>query len=370
MTGITAITRDFGDNVNIVRITTGDNIATVTTMGYITSQATNISLANNGPFTWLASDTVLVYCSDGWVSGSISSDFTSINSFVFNTTAVGTPYTVGNLLAAASTGGNLEQAPGYNINNTNVLLTFPSATTITAHSGGGQTSATALTKANNNVTTVAAAGDSVKLPATVVGLSITITNSGANSMQVFGTSPDTINGVATGTGVAQLPGVTTTYTCYATGNWVANVVANPNPILFASIPMTAAQFNGMYAAPFQLIAAPGANKLIAVESMELIMTFVSADYASGGVVAAQYDSTVHGAGVLATNSEAAADFFAAASTTFQFIRASGNTVGALPFSTTVNKGLYLSNATGPFTTGDSTWVVKVYYRIVNTVGAL
>ena len=79
---------------------------------------------------------------------------------------------------------------------------------------------------------------------------------------------------------------------------------------------------------------------------------------------------MHGAGVLATNGEAAADFFAAASTTFQFAGVTGNTVGALPFSTTVNKGLYLSNATQAFTTGDSTWVAKIYYRLVQTVGAL
>lgn len=132
----------------------------------------------------------------------------------------------------------------------------------------------------------------------------------------------------------------------------------------ASVSISAAEFNGMYAAPKLLIAAPGANNLIVVHRMLLVMTFVSADFANGGVVAAQYDSTVHGAGVLATNSEAAADFFAAASTTFAFNGTSGNTVGILPFSTTVNKGLYLSNATGAFTTGDSTFVAKIYYRII------
>ena len=141
-----------------------------------------------------------------------------------------------------------------------------------------------------------------------------------------------------------------------------------SPVLlnYAEVSMTAAQWNAMYATPFLLIAAPGANNLIVVDSMLLEMTFVSADYASGGVVAAQYDSTAHGDGVLATNSEAAADFFAAASTSFRFAGTFGNTVGALPFSTTVNKGLYLSNATGPFTTGDSTWTVKVWYKIVPT----
>lgn len=135
-----------------------------------------------------------------------------------------------------------------------------------------------------------------------------------------------------------------------------------NVLLVASVAITAAQFNGMYATPKLLIAAPGANKLIVVDRMELVMTYGSANFASGGIVAAQYDSTVHGAGVLATNSEAAADFFAAASTTFVF---NGGLVLA-PFSTSVNKGLYLSNATGAFTTGDSTFVAQVHYRIIAT----
>jgi hypothetical protein len=140
----------------------------------------------------------------------------------------------------------------------------------------------------------------------------------------------------------------------------------PTVLNYTTVAITAAQFNGMYAAPKLLIAAPGANKLILVKQMALVMTFVSADYAAGGVVAAQYDSTVHGLGVLATNTEAAADFFAAASTTFNFEGVNGNTVGALPFSTTVNKGLYLSNQTGAFTTGDSTWVAQIWYSVIAT----
>ncbi len=140
---------------------------------------------------------------------------------------------------------------------------------------------------------------------------------------------------------------------------------NVNNILqYASVAITAAEFNGMYAAPKLLIAAPGANTLILVERMELVMTFVAAAYAAGGIVAAQYDNTVHGGGVLATNSEAAADFQAAASSTFAFSDISSNTVGVLPFSQTVNKELYLSNATGAFTTGDGTWVAKIHYRTI------
>lgn len=144
-------------------------------------------------------------------------------------------------------------------------------------------------------------------------------------------------------------------------------IGSINVLQYAKVSITAAQFNGMYAAPVLLVAAPGANKLISIQRMDLVMTFVSADYAAGGVVAAQYDSTAHGAGVNASTSEAAADFFAAASTTFQFGGISGNTVGALPFSTTVNKGIYLSNLTQAFTTGDSTWVAHVFYHVIPTV---
>lgn len=138
-------------------------------------------------------------------------------------------------------------------------------------------------------------------------------------------------------------------------------------LIYAAVAITAAQFNGMYAAPKLLVAAPGANKLIVVERAVLAMTFVSAAYAAGGVVGFQYDSTVHGAGVAASNTEAAADFFAAASTAFQFNGVAGNTVAISPFSTTVNKGLYLSNLTQAFTTGDGTWVAHIWYKIIPTV---
>ncbi len=174
----------------------------------------------------------------------------------------------------------------------------------------------------------------------------------------------------TKTYVASVDGAPASYTAgnfLAAGDTNGSVGADTgynvdNILLVASVAVTAAQFNGMYAAPKLLIAAPGANKLIVVDRMELIMTYVSANYAAGGVVAAQYDSTANGAGVKATNTEAAADFQAAASTVFQF----NGAVNIAPFTTSVNKGLYLSNQTGAFTTGDSTFVVKVHYRIVAT----
>lgn len=82
------------------------------------------------------------------------------------------------------------------------------ATGITAHSGGTQAAGVLLTAQYNRVDTVAAATDSVLLPVPrFVGQVIAVmNNASANSMTVYGSGTDTINGVATATGVAQAAG--------------------------------------------------------------------------------------------------------------------------------------------------------------------
>lgn len=93
------------------------------------------------------------------------------------------------------------------------------ATGITAHAGGTQAAAIALAAAINRVDTVGTAADSVALPApSVVGQTVIVINNAAtNSMQVFGSGTDTINGVATATGVAQAAGKTAIYTAVTIG---------------------------------------------------------------------------------------------------------------------------------------------------------
>jgi hypothetical protein len=93
---------------------------------------------------------------------------------------------------------------------------------LTAHAGGGQASALALTSEMNRIATVATAGDSVALPASAPGLTVIIENAGANPAQVYGAGTDTINGVATATGVSQMAGSVVIYTCYTAGAWYAN----------------------------------------------------------------------------------------------------------------------------------------------------
>ena len=133
---------------------------------------------------------------------------------------------------------------------------------------------------------------------------------------------------------------------------------------YAAVPVSAAEFNGMYAAPKVLVAAPGANRLLVLDKLDLLMTYGSAAFAVGGVVAVQYDVTANGAGVIASTTRPAADFFATASTGFGFNMG----VVAQTFSTCVNKSLALSNITSAFTTGTgSSFVAHIWYKNIPTV---
>lgn len=146
-------------------------------------------------------------------------------------------------------------------------------------------------------------------------------------------------------------------------NAVTSAKTAATMLKYTTVAITAAEFNGMYAAPKLLLAAGGADTLHVLDKVDLLMTYVSANYAAGGVAAVQYDSTANGAGVIASSTLSAATFQAAASTGFVF------NGGVVPqtFSTCVNKGLYLSNITGAFTTGDSTFVAHIWYKTVPTV---
>ena len=99
---------------------------------------------------------------------------------------------------------------------------------------------------------------------------------------------------------------------------ITSAKVDPTLLQYTTVEMSAAEFNGAYAAPHLLLAAGGANTLIVLESCQLLMTYVSAQFASGGVAAIQYDSTVNGAGILASTTQAAANFADAASTALNF----------------------------------------------------
>ena len=57
---ITAISRDWGVDPSIVRVTTTDSFSTITTNGYLITQIDIINQLNNGAFEWLSGDLVAI----------------------------------------------------------------------------------------------------------------------------------------------------------------------------------------------------------------------------------------------------------------------------------------------------------------------
>jgi hypothetical protein len=102
-------------------------------------------------------------------------------------------------------------------------------TGITATASGTQATAYQLTARLNRIATCATNNDSVALPPPELGLQIEIYNDGAATAQVYGyaATADTIDGVATATGVVLTNAKRCVYTCMAIssgiGAWVSNM---------------------------------------------------------------------------------------------------------------------------------------------------
>lgn len=90
---------------------------------------------------------------------------------------------------------------------------------VTARAGGGKALATALAYGMNRITICATAADSVLLPRAADGAEVLVVNDGAAAAQVFGGGTDTIDGIATGTGVVLTNARRTWFYCFTDGAW-------------------------------------------------------------------------------------------------------------------------------------------------------
>ncbi len=129
--------------------------------------------------------------------------------------------------------------------------------------------------------------------------------------------------------------------------------------LVAEVNLSAAQIAAMYGAPILAVAAPVAGTINIVKEAYLSVDFVSAQYASGGAIALQYKNTVHGAGTLATDTISAATLNGV--TADEVLLFDPVPTGILLANATA-QGIYISNQTGAFTTGDSPVKLYVYYN--------
>jgi hypothetical protein len=121
--------------------------------------------------------------------------------------------------------GNID-SPGPT-QNSNAAMIDSATDGITAqHTSPSQSTAILLTSKINRVTTVTTANDAVRLPPSIVGLSITVSNAAVNNLGVYPSSAtqggvtggDAINALAQNAVFAQATGVTV-YRCYTLGTW-------------------------------------------------------------------------------------------------------------------------------------------------------
>lgn len=195
---VLSIKRDWGPNVNIVRIVTNSSPQDVATTGWlgIPAIAQSIIDVNNGPFEWDVSDVVLIHFVDpvtgDFFAGAnfyiIFPDFLSLNPL--------TPI-------------------------------FPNLQNIVAHAGGGQALATQLNIGINVISTVATPGDSVKLPTDVLGQTVIVYNAGANPTNIFPSVGDSINGGSANAPISLPAGQMMVFYGVSTTNWVSESSIQP-----------------------------------------------------------------------------------------------------------------------------------------------
>lgn len=314
-----------------VKMVSSDNLATITTAGYLNTNGNlfkNVALSSNDVIECFYSYNVmtkvgtLVYLIPSFNNGIItltawdntaSEPLTSAHIFVGNASNVATDVAMTGDIAITNAGVT-------SIGAGVIVNADVSATAAVAYSKlAALTDGNILVGSAANVpTSVAMSGDA------------TIINSGALTVA---------------------------------NNAITSAKTSPLMLKYAAVTMSAAQFNGAYVTPHLLVAAGGANTLLVLEGAYVLMTYGTTQFANGGVAHIQYGSTTLGAGIIASSTQAAANFADAASTALYF----NPGIVKQPFTTAVNLGLYFSNVTGAFDTGDSTFVVHIWYRTIPTV---
>lgn len=129
----------------------------------------------------------------------------------------------------------------------------------------------------------------------------------------------------------------------------------------ATVSFTSANITGMYATPVQILAAPGSGKINIIDSIQWDYAYSTAAYSGGGLITAQYGTTDHAGGTICTLGIPAA--------TLNGLSASGqlyDVATSFGAANTVveNAAIYLSNASGAFTTGSGTVTLYIRYRTV------
>ena len=149
---------------------------------------------------------------------------------------------------------------------------------------------------------------------------------------------------------------------------VPSFQALPAGMSVTSITLNQSQLQGMYATPVQVLAAAGAHTVIAVSQVIAEYFYAGTPaFSGGGAGILQYSNTVHGGGTSIT-ALSGISILTGANSNFYVVYptlALNSTATVTPI---VNQGIYVSNQTAAFTSGNasSTFKVTLFYYVVTT----
>jgi len=126
--------------------------------------------------------------------------------------------------------------------------------------------------------------------------------------------------------------------------------------------VTDAEFIAMYATPKLLIPSAGPGNLILLDDILIDFMYGGVQYTGGGRIAAQYGNTNHGNGPKASSTVGEDTIDGLVTETAIYVNGGAGAVVA-DMSAIVNTGIYLSNISAPFATGNSDLVLYIRYRI-------
>ncbi len=133
-----------------------------------------------------------------------------------------------------------------------------------------------------------------------------------------------------------------------------------SPIKYIKTSISSAQILSMFTTPILLVPAQGANTLFLVNAFWIELIYNSIAYTGGGSVNVVWDNT---SSVIAL-SNAATSITGTSSGT---IALSVPAAAFMATTNTINKGLYFTNSTAVFATGNSTANLHLYYSVLSTV---
>lgn len=137
----------------------------------------------------------------------------------------------------------------------------------------------------------------------------------------------------------------------------------PAGVSTAQVRLTSAQIKAMSATPVQIVAAPGVGKMVIVGRNVNTYLFGTTQYTGGGAIGLEFGNTALLAGPAASTTLAGATFDGyTASNNFELTPNNTNTSANIN-----NMGIFISNNTAPFATGDGTLIVNLNYQIVPAV---